>query len=129
MLTPEDVLNTSFTQTQFREGYDERQVDDYLDDVVEAMRHLDDPSRPQPRRRLTSDDVRAVRLTTTRYRRGYDMGEVDTLLEQVAVALAEREGGARPTSPPLDRAWATSDTARRGLGSRLLGLLRGDPRP
>ena len=29
--TPEDVLNKHFTATQFRRGYDEQEVDDFLD--------------------------------------------------------------------------------------------------
>lgn len=37
-LTPEEVLNKQFTVTQFRKGYDEREVDDFLDDVVAEMR-------------------------------------------------------------------------------------------
>ncbi|MFV0463201.1 MAG: DivIVA domain-containing protein [Nostocoides sp.] len=37
-LTPEEVLNKTFTTTQFRRGYDEREVDDFLDDVVAEMR-------------------------------------------------------------------------------------------
>ncbi|WP_048555621.1 DivIVA domain-containing protein, partial [Nostocoides japonicum] len=39
-LTPEDVLEKTFTQTQFRRGYDEREVDDFLDEVVAEMRRL-----------------------------------------------------------------------------------------
>ena len=42
-LTPEDVLNKTFTQTQFRRGYDEREVDDFLDDIVAALRPLQRP--------------------------------------------------------------------------------------
>ena len=39
-LTPEDVLNKTFTQTQFRRGYDEREVDDFLDEIVAEMRRM-----------------------------------------------------------------------------------------
>src|SRR6478735_1494500 len=39
-LSPEDVLNKTFTQTQFRRGYDEREVDDFLDDIVAEMRRM-----------------------------------------------------------------------------------------
>ena len=39
-LTPEDVLNKNFTPTQFRRGYDEREVDDFLDEVVAEMRRV-----------------------------------------------------------------------------------------
>jgi DivIVA domain-containing protein len=36
-LTPEDVLNKNFTPTQFRRGYDEREVDDFLDGLAAAL--------------------------------------------------------------------------------------------
>lgn len=39
-LTPEDVLKKSFGATQFRRGYDEREVDDFLDEVVNELRDL-----------------------------------------------------------------------------------------
>ncbi|GAB76470.1 DivIVA domain-containing protein [Austwickia chelonae] len=39
-LTPEDVLNKNFTATQFRRGYDEQEVDDFLDEVVVELRRL-----------------------------------------------------------------------------------------
>ena len=39
ILRGDDVLNTTFTQTQFRRGYDEREVDDFLDRAVVALRH------------------------------------------------------------------------------------------
>ncbi len=130
MLTPEDVLNTTFTQTQFREGYDERQVDELLDDVVASMRHLDDPAQQRPKRLLSSADVGRVRFTPTRMRRGYDMAEVDALLERVAEALAEREGRA-PATPSRGTAGPEASPAvagRGGFGAGLLRLLRGDPR-
>src|SRR5450759_887710 len=39
-LTPEDVLNKHFTATQFRRGYDEQEVDDFLDEIVVELRRL-----------------------------------------------------------------------------------------
>lgn len=40
MLTPEDVVNKRFTVTKFREGYDQDEVDDFLDSVVVEFRRL-----------------------------------------------------------------------------------------
>ena len=37
---PEDVLNKNFTATQFRRGYDEQEVDDFLDEIVVELRRL-----------------------------------------------------------------------------------------
>lgn len=39
-LTPEDVVSKRFTTTRFRDGYDQDEVDDFLDEVVEEMRRL-----------------------------------------------------------------------------------------
>lgn len=39
-LTPEQILNKHFQTTQFRKGYDERDVDDFLDEIVAEMRTL-----------------------------------------------------------------------------------------
>jgi DivIVA domain-containing protein len=39
-LTPEDVVNRRFQQTKFREGYDQDEVDDFLDEVVIELRRL-----------------------------------------------------------------------------------------
>lgn len=39
-LTPEQIVNKSFRVTKFREGYDQDEVDDFLDEVVETVRDL-----------------------------------------------------------------------------------------
>lgn len=39
-LTPEDVVNKQFQSTKFRDGYDQDEVDDFLDEVVLEMRRL-----------------------------------------------------------------------------------------
>jgi len=38
MLTADDVLNKKFQATKFREGYDQDEVDDFLDEVVNTLR-------------------------------------------------------------------------------------------
>jgi DivIVA domain-containing protein len=39
-LTPEEVVNKRFTIVKFREGYDQDEVDDFLDEVVVELRRL-----------------------------------------------------------------------------------------
>ena len=39
-LTPEDIVNKRFQSTKFREGYDQDEVDDFLDEVVVEIRRL-----------------------------------------------------------------------------------------
>lgn len=38
LLTADDVLNKKFQATKFREGYDQDEVDDFLDEVVNTLR-------------------------------------------------------------------------------------------
>lgn len=39
-MTPEDVANKRFQTTKYRPGYDQDEVDDFLDEVVVELRHL-----------------------------------------------------------------------------------------
>ncbi|OKL53988.1 cell division protein DivIVA [Bowdeniella nasicola] len=41
LLTADDVLNKKFLQTKFREGYDQDEVDDFLDEVVNTLRAVE----------------------------------------------------------------------------------------
>lgn len=40
VLTPEDVVNKRFGATKFRDGYDQDEVDDFLDEIVVELRRL-----------------------------------------------------------------------------------------
>ncbi len=40
LLTAEDVLNKSFSKTKYREGFDQDEVDDFLDEVAAAISAL-----------------------------------------------------------------------------------------
>jgi DivIVA domain-containing protein len=40
LLTADDVLNKKFQATKFREGYDQDEVDDFLDEIVNTLRAL-----------------------------------------------------------------------------------------
>lgn len=39
-MTPEDVINKRFQPTKFREGYDQDEVDDFLDEIVVELRRI-----------------------------------------------------------------------------------------
>jgi len=39
-LTPEDIVNKRFQSTKFRDGYDQDEVDDFLDEVVGEFRRV-----------------------------------------------------------------------------------------
>ena len=46
MLTSKDVTRKNFTPTSMRRGYDEREVDDFLDEVTETLRYYEQGGRP-----------------------------------------------------------------------------------
>jgi DivIVA domain-containing protein len=60
-LTPEDVVNKRFQPTKFREGYDQDEVDDFLDEVVVELRRLNQENE-ELRQRLVSSDARIAEL-------------------------------------------------------------------
>ncbi len=63
-LNPEDIVKKSFSPTRVRRGYDESQVDDFLDEVVVELRRLT----------AESDDLRG-RLDDCRASKGLDTAE------------------------------------------------------
>ena len=63
-LTPEDVVNKRFQPTKFREGYDQDEVDDFLDEVVVELRRLNQENE-ELRQRLIASDSRISELQRT----------------------------------------------------------------
>ncbi len=68
------VRNVRFAPTRMTEGYDESQVDAFLDTMIVALRE----------HRALATDVRAARFGVTRARRGYRQPEVDAFLDHLA---------------------------------------------
>ncbi|GAA4264580.1 DivIVA domain-containing protein [Frondihabitans peucedani] len=60
-LTPEDVVNKRFQPTKFREGYDQDEVDDFLDEVVVELRRLGQENE-ELRQRLAAGESRIEEL-------------------------------------------------------------------
>lgn len=92
-ITGDELLEVVFTATQFREGYDQREVDDFLDVAVETLRHYErGGSRASlPANAVSADGVRQVTFTISQVRRGYDEREVDATLTKLHSALRVHE--------------------------------------
>ena len=85
-LTPEDVVNKRFQPTKFREGYDQDEVDDFLDEVVVELRRLTQES-DELKQRLVAADSRIAEL--------------------------QRSGGAAPAAPVAASAAADNGEVQR----------------
>ena len=107
LLTADDVLNVKFEVSSFKEGYDQDEVDAFLDDVTTTMREFEErlgtsreSSGPSHRRTeilLTSEGVRNIRFSTTRWS-GYHIDQVDAFLAQVLTTMEALEAQARTNS-------------------------------
>mgnify|MGYP003259671074 FL=1 len=84
MISADAITSRTFTTVRFKEGYSTREVDDFLDEIVDRM--------------ATGDHSLARRIkektfSNVRFRGGYDIDEVDDFLDEVARGL-EGDAGA-----------------------------------
>ena len=61
-LTADDVLNKKFQPTKFREGYAQDEVDEFLDQIVEAMRDLENENA-ELKAKLDAANARVAELS------------------------------------------------------------------
>lgn len=103
-LTAEDVVLQRFMPTKFREGYDQDQVDDFLDRTVQELRRLQEENERLQLRIsnrlagsvsltdpiLTPEQVVSQKFNPTKFREGYAQNEVDDFLLKIVTGLRER---------------------------------------
>ncbi|KQV08197.1 DivIVA domain-containing protein [Leifsonia sp. Root112D2] len=94
-LTPEDVVNKRFQPTKFREGYDQDEVDDFLDEVVVELRRLNQENE-ELKQRLVGNDSRIAEL-----QRSGQTGPVEQAApaEQAAQPAAEEPEAVTEAAP------------------------------
>ena len=104
LLTADDVLTVKFEVSSFKEGYNQDEVDVFLDDVTTTMREFEErlgtsqeslgPSHRKAEILLTSEGVRNIRFSTTRWS-GYRIDQVDAFLVQVLATMETLEAQLR----------------------------------
>ena len=104
LLTADDVLTVKFDVSSFKEGYNQDEVDVFLDDVTTTMREFEErlgtsqesssPSHRKAEILLTSEGVRNIRFSTTRWS-GYRIDQVDAFLVQVLATMEALEARLR----------------------------------
>ena len=110
-LTPEDVVNKRFQPTKFREGYDQDEVDDFLDEVVVELRRLNQENE-ELKQRLAASDSRIAELQrggashdTSAERAGHDEHA-----EQAPAEQADEHQPAEQAAPVAAPAAAATST-------------------
>lgn len=103
--TPEDVLNKNFTATQFRRGYDETEVDDFLDEIVVELRRLVGEN----------DDLR-TQLKTCQESRGVIPAETQ---DKIAAARVSAEQAEKAATARIAKARAGAEQAEAQLAERV----------
>jgi DivIVA domain-containing protein len=101
---PEDVLNKNFTATQFRRGYDEHEVDDFLDEIVVEMRRLS----------ADNDDL-SKKLQTCQEDKGVISPEAKG---KIAAARASAEEAERESADRIAKAMAQAEEAESQAAQR-----------
>jgi DivIVA domain-containing protein len=101
---PEDVLNKNFTATQFRRGYDEHEVDDFLDEIVVELRRLSGEN----------EDLNA-RLTMCLEDKGVIPPEAKS---KVAAARASAEAAEKEADARIKKAVAEAEQAESEAAER-----------
>ncbi|HEY5231293.1 MAG TPA: DivIVA domain-containing protein [Galbitalea sp.] len=100
-LTPEDVVNKRFQPTKFREGYDQDEVDDFLDEVVVELRRLNQENE-ELRQRLIASDSRINELQRSAGQPAPAGFEQPVAASAPAPVAAQPEFQAAATDPSID---------------------------
>ncbi|GAA3800479.1 DivIVA domain-containing protein [Cellulomonas soli] len=120
MLSADDVLLARFSTTKFRPGYDQGEVDEFLDRVVQTLREAG--TREPVRRDVSVEELDGVTFRQTSWLEGYAIDEVDAFLAELRPSLASRP---IPTpaldGPSLDRTPERAMDPGRPTGWRLVG--------
>ena len=124
ILTSNDVDNVRFTATQFREGYEQHEVDSFLEKIARTLRVLQAgtnstgyASNIAGGKVLTADDVQSMKFQGTRFREGYEQDEVDSFLDHVVETLRYLEGGAQASGYEAQWGGGSWDSGVNAYGS------------
>ena len=86
----DDVKNERFRSTKFDPGYDQAEVDVFLDSAHDSLRQLEEGAAPSDAD-VSAQSVEEIRFTQTRFRQGYDPKDVDEFLDRLQDAFQEHE--------------------------------------
>ncbi|WP_211287308.1 DivIVA domain-containing protein [Georgenia soli] len=117
LLTADDVLNKKFQPTKFREGYDQDEVDDFLDEVVNTLRVVTGENE-ELKAKLAAAERRIAELTREGGNGARATEEADKREEEVVEAPVRPVPAAAPVQPaPVQAAPVAPQAAPAGGSS------------
>jgi DivIVA domain-containing protein len=122
-LTPEDVVNKRFQATKFREGYDQDEVDDFLDEVVVELRRLNQENE-ELRQRLAAAESRGADSRGADSSRNAPAAAPAAPTPAPATAYAEPAAPAPTVAVPTQQATPQSEIDEQTSTTNLLQLAR-----
>lgn len=119
-LTPEDVINKRFQPTKFREGYDQDEVDDFLDEIVVELRRLNQENEDL-RKQLETADVQVAReqggdSAASAPQETVEVSEVTEVRETTAPAAQVTPTVSAETGTATDAAQPHTESAESAAG-------------
>ncbi len=117
-LTPEDVVNKRFQPTKFREGYDQDEVDDFLDEVVVELRRLNQEN-DELKQRLVASESRIAELQRSGAQAAQAAPEQAATVAAPVVAAAAPAAAAYAAPTPVDSVDPSSTNNLLQLARRL----------
>ncbi|ASD21999.1 MULTISPECIES: DivIVA domain-containing protein [Cryobacterium] len=112
-LTPEDVVNKRFQSTKFREGYDQDEVDDFLDEVVVELRRLTQENEDLKARLSGGEVAPAAPVSAAAAKTAEPVNTPEPVAEPVAAVVPEPVAAApvapAPVAEPIDETAGTTN--------------------
>lgn len=119
-LTPDDVVHKRFETTRFRDGYDQDEVDDFLDEVVTELRRLTEENDAL---RAENEQLKQGIAPTESAPAAVDTTELDALRsenEQLKQQLAAQQGAQQ--APAEQEPTAQQTSAAQSEANGLIAL-------
>lgn len=113
-LNPDEVVNKRFSATKFRQGYDEEEVDEFLDEVVSELRRLNGENE-ELRTKLSACESRVAELSRSSSRS--EVAAPDAAPAAVVAPVPTPTPAPTPTPTPAPAPVPVAASAPSGVDS------------
>lgn len=118
LLTADDVLNKKFQATKFREGYDQDEVDDFLDEVVNTLRETQNENE-EVKAKLAAAERRIAELSRSGAQPAAPAPKPEPVVDKPVTAPAPAVAAPVPAPAPV----VTASVQRQSEPESATGML------